>query len=258
MVEEPRESETPTKKEYVVERWWHRLLKTIKYITTLIIVFGALLVVIPKAQYYTYSYSFEPDYAGSKGKEFNCNAYDYIDSIGCGDLNTGEEFMAKYVESKPTAKVYYEPKEIADLKFQVQRLIDAGVPEHEIGAFIRRNTKTQPLDPREDLTSVREKSSPIQKQSSPSQEELQALWEKSTPIQDRNNHPFSDFEIARFIIKNHQIKYKRRLNFNTIILGLGVILLIAITWYIVALVLYKIVLYIVHGHTRVRKLTPNS
>ena len=69
----------------------------------------------------------------------------------------------------------------------------------------------------------------------------------------------SDREIADFIIQKYQIKYKKQYNLNTnkLISGLGVILLIALTWYIVALVLYKIILYIVHGHTRVRKPTPN-
>ena len=209
MVEELKKSETPTKKEYVVERWWHRLLKTIQYITTLIILIGALFVVIYEAQYYTYSYSFEPDYAESKGKEYNCNASDYIDSIDCGDLNNGEKFTTKYMALNNRR-----------IRENVKKMVRKGATNEEVESYL-------------------------------------TLEEGLTPYKNK----FGDirekygFKTAKSIIQKNQIKYKKKRNFNLnkLISGLGIVLLTTITWYILALVLYKIILYIVHGHTRVRK-----
>jgi hypothetical protein len=63
----------------------------------------------------------------------------------------------------------------------------------------------------------------------------------------------TDREKAEFIIQKYQIKYKKRYNINKLLSGLGIVLLIGISWYIFVLVLYKIILYIIHGHTRIHK-----
>lgn len=212
---------------------------------------------IYEGQYYTYSYSFEPDYAKSKGKEFNCNLNNLSGS-------SAEEFMTKYIASAKAIpnlwNVVAERRVNGDV---IYRMFDGRKVEfpsnmalEEVEGILRKQLfPNSQLKPKKNIFG----DTPVETTKKSKNERGMFI---QIPVGDSG--PWSkyarkqtDREKAEFIIQKYQIKYKRRYDLNKLLSGLGIVLLIAISWYFFSLVLYKIILYIVHGHTIVRKPTPN-
>ena len=93
--EESERSET-----YVTEKWWHRFLRVLMYVSTCIVlvVAGLLLISASNNYTYSYSYSFEPNYEVEKGEERNCSYYKYDDSVNCGEISTLADLMKRMDE----------------------------------------------------------------------------------------------------------------------------------------------------------------
>ena len=65
----------------------------------------------------------------------------------------------------------------------------------------------------------------------------------------------SDFDLSRYFIEDQKIRYKMQQHYNSkeLISGFGYTLIVGGIWFIVGLIGYKILLYIVHGHTQVKR-----
>jgi hypothetical protein len=76
-------------------------------------------------------------------------------------------------------------------------------------------------------------------------------------IQELRRRGFSAFDLAKLIVEGRKIRYKaeERYNIQELMSGLGMALLIGGAWYLTALLVYKIILYVVYGHTKVKKST---
>jgi hypothetical protein len=175
----------------VVERWWHRLLHVISYGLTLLILCITLLIQVEEAEYYTYSYSFQPDYKSSTGDQFKCYSYDSLKTISCGEFSDGEAFMKYYLAITGEDKVTNQDGE-----------------------------KTTPNQIFADL---------------------------------RAKEGRSDSDIAVSLIGKNAFSYRREQHWNTSKLLIAVAVACGITFgsFVALLGLYKVVLFVVHGHTRI-------
>ena len=195
------EKNNPQMKEYVSEKWWHRLLKVVIYISTIIVLFlsAAILYDSFKVVSYTYSYSFEEGYDKFKGKEYDCKTYSYLKYISCGKGTiSASDFNQLFL-----------------LSLQI-----------ELKRYKGKNQKKYKL---------------VKK--------IIALYKKKKQLME------SDHKFSEYIIINKKVKRKeqRHINYKNSISLVGVSLAIGAGWFIASMILYKLILYIAHGHTRVRK-----
>jgi hypothetical protein len=152
-----------------------------------LLIAGGLL--IGESDYYTYTYSFEPTYELAKGTVRTCTSYEHIDSLSCGDLDTGEEFLSYYIQAKGDQALKSGKATVSDF--------------------------------------------------------FQGLREKG----------LSDADIVRSLLKDRDFSYKaeQHWNLSKLLKNISIAIGISILWYLSTFVIYKVILFIAHGHTRVRK-----
>lgn len=171
-----------------VEKWWHRLLRVLGYGLTILILVSALIINIENAKFYTYTYSFEPNFDESTGDKFDCHAYETLERISCGEYEDGPEFIKFYLSV------------IGDRKLK-----DGSRTINEL------------------FTDLRAKK--------------------------------SDSVIAVEVIQNKKYSYRRQQHWDVgkllfaIVASFG----IAVGFFMALFGLYKVVLFVVHGHTRIVK-----
>ncbi len=90
---------SPYPKNIIPERWYHRLIKTFIIASSLLLLGGALMVLLPKAFYFQYAYSFDKSFSAFLGEKFSCSADANSGSIDCGNLTT-ETFISRYLQKK--------------------------------------------------------------------------------------------------------------------------------------------------------------
>lgn len=173
----------------IPERWYHRLTTTFIVVTSILLFGGALMVLLPKAFYYRYEYSFENPYASFSGKEFNCTADADSHFLDCGSL-TPEDFISRYLKNKG----HY---------------------------FTTTGTKIH-----DTVTMYREKG-------------------------------LSDFQISKAIIEQNPVYYKKqKVSDKPLLVRGGALSLgLAVAYFLLNIAMYKTVLYILHGHTTVTRVT---
>jgi hypothetical protein len=98
-------SEAARTKPYAAEKWWHRLLRVFGYGLTLLVLALSSVILVEDADYFTYTYSFEPNYETSPGEEFDCHAYESLKSMSCGAFSNGDEFIKYYLSVKGDDKL---------------------------------------------------------------------------------------------------------------------------------------------------------
>ena len=182
------------RQDWAPERWWHRLLRVLIYVSTFLLLVVSGAIVADRAEYFTYAYSFEPEYStvSGIGSEETCRVSD-SDYLSCGD--SAEQLIERYLKAKgtlPAAKRWPKYKTVSAL----------------IDEFRKNVTK--------------------------------------------------DSYTVRFIVEEveeHGVTYKtvRRWRQKKLLRGAGVAVGVTCGWLVLCLFGYKVLLYVVHGHTRVRK-----
>ncbi len=179
-----RETETQTRGPQVVsERWWHRLLRVLIYVSTFLVLScsGLFLSFDPANYTHSYSYSFENDFKTFQGEEDTCLSYRQDELLSCGELRTPAELLARLTNARHSRGLG------ADRDFP-EALVASAV---ELGELLDRGG-----------------------------------------IKYRHAEHWKLSELAKVV---------------------GLSLVISILWYLCFVLLYKVILFIVHGHTRVRR-----
>lgn len=186
MVKPPTPTSSVTDDPYIIaERWYHRLIQIVVVFLTAALLILSLLVSIPTAFFFDYSYSFTKNYKNFAGSEYPCVADEKILSFECGDLSV-TDFISRYLEQK--------------------------------GHYF---TSSGP--------------------------------QISTMVNQLKNEGLADLAIAKAIIEQNGVWYKEKKNLdkNQLLKAILTSCGLAAAFYLLNTLLYKTILYVVHGHTNV-------
>lgn len=174
-------------KALAIERWWHRLLRVLGYGLILLVLALSLAILLEDADYFTYSYSFEPDYKTGTGEEFDCHSYESLKSISCGEFSDGDDFIPHYLKVKGKDKLRDGQQTVSEF------FADLHAKGHE------------------------------------------------------------DAELAVSLIGDKGFTYRRQKHWDggKLFVAIAYALLITAAVFVAMFVIYKVILFVVHGHTRV-------
>lgn len=182
-------SDAASAKPVAPEKWWHRLLRVLGYGLTLLVMALSLVIFVEDADYFTYTYSFEPNYESSVGDEYECHSYESLKSISCGAFSDGDDFIKYYLNVKGNDK-----------------LRDGQRSVNEFFAELRSK-----------------------------------------------GHKDSDLAVSLIGDKGFTYRRQKHWDKSKVILAISYAAAVTVGFFAAMLVIYKVILFIVHGHTRVMR-----
>jgi hypothetical protein len=176
----------------VPERWWHRLLRVIGYISVAMVLIITLSIQLDSAEYYTYAYSFEDAYDASTGVELDCHTYDTLQDISCGEFDEPKKFVEAYLDRVGS-------KRTRSGEQTIRELIEAA----------------------------------------------------------KKDKGLSDWDVASGLIGEKSYTYKMQSHWSQsgVLAAIGWAIASAFLWFLVVAALYKTILFVAYGHTKVKKVS---
>jgi len=223
----------------LMEQWWHRLLRVMMYGSTVVVFALTGVALVPSEPHITYSYSFDPYYDLRPGASTPCRYVRSADKLDCGAFTNSKEFVSHLLEIKGF-KAYEAEKSngaaiyLSDCR---KRAIQSRINE------VHR--KDLSPDERKKLDQI-----------------VQLAKQLGWAIPDRSKRdspyhaalaPCSDAELAELFLKAHGISYRMDKHWNIAGLTKGILYTLGISalWFLLALVSYKVILFVAHGLTRI-------